>query len=261
MTSVIDINNNNVVNDMIEACPSHAAYFVPNWVPEEWKTSVTQCVTDHKTVKTMSDDVRTTLNRFVMTTKTEYDAREGVTWEGVYNLAMTCLKYPSLEECYEQHVSEDKATAIINSKFRIDILRTNPGISDALLDQMLEKVYFQLVWKIKLTHLERLRDVALASNVTLKVALAVDMEMRRRIESSYDIEGMSISVPSKGLKYLFFLYANENVTRGRWMLVAHDCPACCAPCDWRTVDYVATCGKCGSALRCDHCDATHVDCK
>jgi hypothetical protein len=240
----------------LPSCPSHEVYSAINWAPEEWRIEVEKCLTGHVTWLTMSEEDRKTLRRFVISTKSDPKESEGLTWEGTWNMTASFLKYPNFTDCYEPYISEEKATGLINKKIRPDTLAKTPDITESQLNEILERVYFTLIWKLKPVHLQRLKDLASKSGITLKTAIAVDVEARRRIEASYDEENETNITTAQGFKYLFFLYRIDNRTLGRWMIVGHDCSICGQHCDYgRTF---AKCSKCENILYCEKCRTHHV---
>ena len=239
-------------------CPPHEGYSVPNWVPKDWMNRVTECITNHLTWRTMSEQAKADLDRFVVSTKTEKLMKEGMTWEAVYNLSMACLKYPEFEKRYRPWLSKEKAGHLITTKYRPQILEKHPNVSEKHLERTLEKMYFQLLWKITQEHLVLLKDIALASGVTLKTLMEVDLEVRRRTMIEME-EGSNEGYieTSNGLSYVYFLYVNGTTTRGRWMMVGHVCKACNKHHDYKG-EFFMYCQTCGDALLCSHCDKTHV---
>lgn len=209
----------------------------------------------------MSEAQKLAMDTFVVTTKSKNESGELLTWEGVYNISMSCLKNPNFLDCYEPDVSESKALERINTKIRPNLLITMTGVSSDHLDRMLEKYYFHFTWKLKQSHLVRLRDLAIDSKISLRTAMAVDMDVRRRIATSDDLSNDMFISTMQGLKYLFFLYKHENITRGRWMLVGQECPRCLNCCNYNGTDFILQCGRCGNILKCGECGTVHVACK
>lgn len=241
----------------VDDIPEHDEYTRPGIVPEEWSNEVSSLIQSRRSIDNMTDDEKIfILGRFVVATK--YGNCQGsLTWNAVYLLSRLALDFPNLEECYDRANDERKAGEVLNSRKEtiIDAYRSiMPVMSANYVTFLLENAKFKLEWKPKIEHLKRLAFIASASEVTLRIVLMIDYEIRMRTKRT---DTKLTLASERGWKYMTFMYnTKDGVTRGRWMPVGYACPFCND-----SHPPILVCVKCGNdAAGCSNCSKTHCKC-
>lgn len=256
-------------------CPNHDNYSVPNWVPEEWKSRVTKCISGNSTWKTMSNEEFADLHRFVITIKNNQNLLKELTWEAVYNLSLSCLKYPNFFDLYNRRYSDEKSELLVNKMVKPRLLSVMQGASEYHYEKILEMYHFMFMWAPTEEHAGLLHDISISSNVPYNLIYEIDLEIRRRMLIEYDGNEETLIKTENGMSYAFFLYQTTTTpptpnvfyrdrdilttpenTRGRWMLIGHECNDCYKPHNYNS-GYFMSCSICGDAIMCAHCGKAH----